>query len=364
MASIRPKNGKWTVDYRAAGKRFRPEFDTKEEAQKFKRALELRPLDQLIGFQPINQTTIYDGCNHYFEKVTKRAGRPAKSMNSEGKFLEELNNYLAGEKLVYLHEVELLHMEGFQIMDSRRLKKCKHGTGETVDPNTVNRKFDFYHHVFERFRSWNFIQKSPMTDFKRLPTIEKPKKMWNEQLVAKVFNEMPQWLADIYWFMAMTGCRAGAASALNFGDLNFNERTIDLRTRKGKGSKEKIYKSPMTQQLLEFFQEHMKIQSTRRQVGEKDPVFNNCSRQRVTAKHLSTEMWRTLHNLDLKGYKLHGLRDTFCTLVANSGGIHRAKLLAGHSDIKTTQIYYRESGADLENAAAVIPFKRKEVSSL
>lgn len=362
MASIRPKNGQWVVDYRAAGKRLRPEFATKEEAQAFRRDLALRPLDQIIGFKPIKQTTIFVGCDHYFETVTKRPGRPDKNMNAEGKFLKELHDYLTGCRLIYLHEVELLHMENFQIQDSRRLKKCKHGENKIVDPNTVNRKFDFYHHVFERFRAWNFIRQSPMTEFKRLPTIEKPKKIWNEALVVEVFNKLPQWLADIYWFIAVTGCRTGAAAYLNFEDLNFTDRTINLRTRKGKGSKEKIYRAPMTQDLFNFFQEHMRKQAARRPVGGKDPVFTNVGGRRVTSKHLSTEMWRTLKHLGFKGFKLHGLRDTFCTLVTNSGGIQRAKLLAGHSDIKTTQIYYRESGEDLEKAVGVIPFKRREVT--
>ena len=46
----------------------------------------------------------------------------------------------------------------------------------------------------------------------------------------------------------------------------------------------------------------------------------------------------------------HGLRHTFATIITNRFGVAQASLLLGHSDIKTTMIYYHGDTEVLKEA--------------
>lgn len=309
--------------------------------------------------KPIKETTIFEASDYYFNNFVKKRVEK-KNVNQEGKFLRELHIYLSVDcGLKYVHDVELIHMLTFQTEDSKRKKKCKRGDGDTIDPSTINRKFDFYAGFFERCRKLKFVRESPMQDLERLARIQKIKKQWEPEQVRIVLNRASDWITDAYWFMGVTGCRPSTLSRISFGHIDYEIRQVNLTSRKGRGGNLKIYPAPMTKALEDFLREHTgKAAST----GENDPVFVNASGNRITGHQLSNEMHRLIHICGFKGLNLKGLRDTFITMVANSAGIHRAKILAGHADIRTTQIYYREDQDDLIETANVIPFKRKEVA--
>ncbi len=78
MACVKKRRGKWVVDYRIAGVRKVPSFDTRAEAEAFKRTLLLRPIDQITNYQEFKQVSVPEAVGRYLGQVT-----PTKALRTE-----------------------------------------------------------------------------------------------------------------------------------------------------------------------------------------------------------------------------------------------------------------------------------------
>ena len=78
-----------------------------------------------------------------------------------------------------------------------------------------------------------------------------------------------------------------------------------------------------------------------------------------TFKIVSFEVVRNSSKLGFpEKYHFHCLRHTFITLLARKGvNIYDLKQLAGHSDIKTTELYMHNVTDDLRNAVNMLKYK-------
>ena len=149
----------------------------------------------------------------------------------------------------------------------------------------------------------------------------------------------------IIQFTAFTGTRMGEARSLTWGDVDFDQdnpsirihRTLDI-DGEFKGTKtnqeRRIPLHPIVFRSLKELWLNTPLK-------EKDDfIFLNTKNN----PHSPT----TLHKVVVRGsiesgvprISYHALRHTFATIITNKYGVAKACRLLGHSDIKTTMIYY------------------------
>jgi len=147
--------------------------------------------------------------------------------------------------------------------------------------------------------------------------------------------------------LARTGLRCGEAVALQWDDLDFHGRFIDVRRtfshgrlttpKSGKGRR-----VDMSQQLTETLKALLverKKEALRQGWGEVPPrVFLSPEGARLDASHFYNRIWRKLlAKAGLRHIRIHDLRHTFASLlIQNSESLAYVKEQLGHSSIQIT----------------------------
>ena len=77
-----------------------------------------------------------------------------------------------------------------------------------------------------------------------------------------------------------------------------------------------------------------------RELKQNDILFSRGGGQPQSKTTLHKVVVRVSKAIGVERFSFHGLRHTFDTIVTNQHGVAQACILLGHSDIKTTMIYY------------------------
>ena len=172
----------------------------------------------------------------------------------------------------------------------------------------------------------------------------------------------PHGYREALCLMICLGCRRGEALGLKWSDIDFENKTIhicrtatplkntyELTDCKTQSS---IRYVVMPKALIQVLLEWKTLK------GHKEDAFV-CIREDgkpVIANTLTKHFKKILHNCGLKNIRLHDLRHSFASLMANKGvPVNTVKEMLGHSDIKTTlSIYTHTVFEDQKKAVSVI----------
>ena len=132
--------------------------------------------------------------------------------------------------------------------------------------------------------------------------------------------------------MLDSGLRRGEIPRINIGDVNFRNQTLLVR---GKGTKQRIV--PIGKTSLHLLKQYVR---TRKNTGEADPLFVDLYKKRCT-DNLMKQVFQDLKILSgIERLHPHLLRHTFATYyLADGGDLETLRLILGHSNITTTQMY-------------------------
>lgn len=130
------------------------------------------------------------------------------------------------------------------------------------------------------------------------------------------------------------GLRRGEIPRLNIGDVNFKNKTLLVR---GKGAKQRLV--PMGERSSELLQDY--LFSTRRNYCPSDNAFFVGKLGERCSDNLVKQVFQDLKNQSgINRLHPHLLRHTFATYyLADGGDLETLRLILGHSNIQTTQIY-------------------------
>jgi len=164
----------------------------------------------------------------------------------------------------------------------------------------------------------------------------------------------------IYVFALFTGLRQGEILALSHEDINLTDNIINInkslnRTKiDGKNrivvskpkTEESIRKVPLPENLIFDIKKHVnkeKEKHLRLKIPFNSEAFlftsNTCSA--VRGDRLNTRWKEIQKQIGIEPITFHGLRHSFCTLLAEKGvPLKTASVLMGHSDIRTTAKIY------------------------
>lgn len=227
-------------------------------------------------------------------------------------------------------------------------------------PQKVKNIHKFLHLFFEYCLSEGFLPKNPCTN----TTLPKKESSTDEILAEKnsidffTEEEIPELLKlfekslykDIIIFALATGMRQGEILGLQWKDLDFKNRIINVRhnltnvaifeDQKKIGyknvlstpkSKNSIRSIPMNDTVFNML-------SNKKRTN--DMVFPSGKNKYIESKNLLRQWTDYLKRSNLRYRKFHDLRHTFATLMLSKGcDLITLKELLGHSSIQITEIY-------------------------
>lgn len=133
--------------------------------------------------------------------------------------------------------------------------------------------------------------------------------------------------------MLDSGLRRGEIPRINIGDINFNNKSMIIR---GKGSKQRLI--PIGYQTCEALLDYrLKF---RHVASSSEPFFLDQSWNRCSDNTVKQIFKRLKETSGIERLHPHLLRHTFATYyLADGGDLETLRLILGHSNIQTTQMY-------------------------
>lgn len=145
------------------------------------------------------------------------------------------------------------------------------------------------------------------------------------------------------------GLRLSELTALNIGDVSFDDGSIKI-TRKG--GKERIL--PANDEVMISIQRYLK---TREEKSSQSPLLLSKRNRRISNASVWHLVRKYMHQARIEKDKLspHTLRHTFATMLLRQGeNILTIKELLSHKNLRTTERYLHVNNQDLKNAVSKI----------
>lgn len=197
-------------------------------------------------------------------------------------------------------------------------------------------------------------------EIEEMPAI--PKKLWkaskklpdapSDDEIRKMLDVAHGWIKTVIALCVFAGLRVSEARALEVRDIDFTREAIHLRQAFSENELSTLKNDhdrivPLIPELASILRVAVRNKLPRARV-----VLNNKgntpSRQAVYSA-----LQALLQRHRLAQRSVHALRHAFCSVLIRRGAsVEAVRLLAGHSDLQTTQRYVHAAAADLRAAMA------------
>lgn len=147
-----------------------------------------------------------------------------------------------------------------------------------------------------------------------------------------------------------TGMRKGEQYGLRWGDVDFKARVITLRDTKNKSSRT----VPMIDDVVTAFEQLRNLSLSRKDRSADQP--NPSPKDVVFAIGDNKKWWESaLKEAQIKNFRWHDLRHTFCSRLAQAGASLKViQEAAGHKTIAMSARYAHMDHTTLHNAMSVL----------
>lgn len=362
----RPDRERWQAEITIRGKRLRPLFKTKREAEDAVRRAKLKALE--IDDVQLERISIMAGVKTYYQDVS--SGKSLKSRTNERLYFNLALHYWLSERgLEWLDDISLQDLEGLQkwIKPARELsiksdfvdEKERRIQKDSWSASTVNRAFRTFAHFFNKMCAWGNLERSPAQYMESLPQRPTRRATLTRDMYEAILTHKSTklWFKDVFEMMWLYGARGSSIARLTWDRVNFKDRVIELDTKKGAKAETKLITIPMIDEAFRLL-----IRVRNRWPGEKDAVFRYDDGRPVQADVISKAGTRALRACGFNGVNLYGARHGLASDLIDAGTpIEVVRQLLGHSSIQTTQRYTK--GTKTETLATALKVVRVEDST-
>lgn len=220
-----------------------------------------------------------------------------------------------------------------------------------VSRTTVNMELRALRSMFNTGTTLKLINNNPCVGVKQLSVVEKEILAFTEKEIEEIlFKITDQPIRSIIQTALYTGGRINELLNLQWRDVDLDNRVLTITNKPNFQTKTgRIRRLPISEKLYGIFNE----------ITNKDNafyVFVNAANKKLNKDHISKLFKKYLRELKYnERYHLHCLRHTFITQLARKGvNIYNIKYLAGHHDIKTTELYMHQFTDDLKKAVNLL----------
>jgi integrase len=348
MASITvaKRRNRWVVDYYVGGDRQVPSFDTKGEAEAYKRELLLRPIDHITGFKRMKMIDLKSASTEYLDRVTVE--KAERTFEVDKKVMERLRDHFKNRML---YEITPADVELFR----RKL-------ADVLNPATVNRQINVVKNFFKKCVEWSYLRESPAVNISKLPEIPKPKLILTANQINEIIRCLPNWATDAFYFICKTGLRRGQACSLKWEWVDWSTKTF--KTISSKGGRIRVQEFPMTGDIHQLFLEKWNLRQ--RSFKKSEYVLLGEDGEKIKPNSLTQVVVRLREKTGVPNAGLHILRHTLITrLGENNNNGMTIQEIAGHASMEMTKDYFHpareEMRKSLEDLGERQPIKRKEM---
>lgn len=329
---FRKDRKKWQVTYYLDGKRKRPLFDEKIEANNFARKIRL-------GLSPEarNSITVAESAKMYFDTESQR--KSVKSKANDRRYLNLIEHFMFTYRgIERLGTIELCDMEAFR--DWLPLQVEYDDKPISMGPSTVNRCLRVLKHFFKRHIQWKNIKENPCFYLEYLDAEEKERKVMGGEAYLLAAEKAPDWFKSAMAFIYHTGAPGSCVERLTWNDVNLAERSFFLLRKKGRKAKWKRVQLPMTESVYALLAE---IRS-RLDIAN-GPVFRDAKGRTLLADRICKVGNRAIRDAGLTGVTLYSLRHALGSDMTTANvATELVRQAMGHANIATTQRYANKVG--------------------
>lgn len=213
--------------------------------------------------------------------------------------------------------------------------------------------------VFQKAVEWRYLKVSPAHSIRRWTEEKGGSRSLTETELGRLLGLASPWQKAVIQVMFSTGMRAGELSQLKFQDINWDEHSLKIVSAHDRKTKNRRSRTiPMTLDLestLKFLWENWPnmqygngsapLQYLPRTEAQREYVF--CHKDGRPIGIFRSSMKKLLKKAGIEGVTLHGLRKTFCSMLARHGAHPKeAQTLLGHADVRLTMEIYTEVQTD------------------
>lgn len=270
-----------------------------------------------------------------------------------------LNNL--GIKAIYHYQTTFKHLK--EIIGNKPIKEIKFNDIElyksvrvqSVSKTTVNIELRNMKAAFNIAIKSELLDKNPLRYIKPYSVPQKERLCFSNEDIQKILKVItnPQ-IKNITIFALLTGCRLGEILNVQWKDIDLEQKILTIRNKPNFKTKSgKIRQIPISDSLFELLSSL--LGNTNENVFElnnPESYLFNIEGKRYNQEYITRTFKKFLRKAGMhENLHFHCTRHTFLSQLASQGvSIYHLKEIAGHSDIKTTQIYLHTVTNDLRYA--------------
>jgi integrase len=268
--------------------------------------------------------------DHYYPYVTSRK----RSHKRDKELAVRVNKVIGGKKLTEINRLMLSNLHMSLLND------------EKLAPATCDLHIRFVKHALQLAVDWSMLEKNVASRFPMFNVDNRSNDFLTDaelqRFVQTVQASKNKVIANLILFMLSSGMRLTEAMSLKWEDVNMDNFTISIPAIRAKSRRLKMI--PMAGLAAEAVQTQV---ATR---GDSEFVWVN-ARTGERYKNINKAFDVLRRKAGLPTFKIHGLRRTFATTLANAGtSINVIQQLLTHASPVTTDRYIRVSSKTLHDA--------------
>jgi len=267
---------------------------------------------------------------HYYPYVVSRK----RSHKRDKELAVRVNKVLGGKKLTEITRLMLSNFHTFLLNE------------EKLAPATCDLHIRFVKHALTLAVDWSMLEKNVASRFPMFNVDNRSNDFLSDaelqRFVQTVQASEKKVIANLILFMLSSGMRMTEAMSIKWSDLNMDNRTISIPASNAKSRRLKSI--PMSNMAADA------ILSQAAATGESEYVWvNPKTGKRYVNINKPFDVLRK--KAGVPTFKIHGLRRTFATTLANAGtSINVIQQLLTHASPVTTDRYIRVSSKTLHDA--------------
>lgn len=216
--------------------------------------------------------------------------------------------------------------------------KTKRIQNDKLKPWAINRELSILKAMLNKAKEWNYLNEVPKIKLTTIPK-QPPKYLTIEQM-DKLLDSASSWLRPMIIVLRNTGIRTHELLNLRFEDINFDSRTLIIRSDKTNDYRSIPINNELYRELIWLSENYPTTRPNiiiKRNECQKVYVFCNLDGSKLTT--INNSFINACKKAGIKA-TLHMFRHSFATyLLRNGADIVSVKELLGHKQLTTTLIY-------------------------
>jgi len=320
----------------------------KKTAKQILKRLEIERILGRLNITDSQKITLFEFIEKYLDY--SRVNKSETSYNRECEVIRHFKRFFGNPTL------DKITTERIEEYKSLRVK-------EGMKPATVNKELAVLRFMLRKAVEWNYLRDNPFKGIKMLKVTKQPVRFLTQEEIDRLIECASLWLKPILIVLRNTGLRRHELLNLRWKDIDFDNKTILVTSRKTNSFRI----IPMNQELYQtllWLKDNYPLpymdKTIPRQVNQMDYVF--CHPNGNTLKEFKRSFYNACRKAGIKAYP-HLFRHTFAShLVMNGVDLVSVKELLGHTNITTTMIYAHLSPSYKANTVERLPWSKPKIA--